>query len=97
MEYDETPQHAATREFKEETGLDIAITGLVDVFYYDSDFRGAGIMVLYRGELVGGTPAPMDDVVEVRFFGADDLPLDKIAFRSNQGVLAQWQREKLGQ
>ena len=91
MEFDEKPQEAAVREFKEETGLDIAITELMDVFYYNTDFRGPGIMVLYRGELVGGEPSPMDDAVELGFFGPDELPDDEaIAFLSNRTVLAQW-------
>ncbi len=95
VEYDETPAHAAVREFKEETGLDAEITGLVDVVYYNADFRGAGIMVLYRGTVVGGEPVAMDDVVEVGFFSKEDIPPDKeIAFDSNRVALAQWKNER---
>lgn len=94
MEYDETPQHAAAREFKEETGFDIAITALVDVFYYNSDFRGAGILILYRGQITGGAPTPMDDAAEIQLFGPADLPpADQIAFASNRLALQQWQAQ----
>lgn len=94
MEYDETPQQAAIREFKEETGFDIAITALVDVFYYDADFRGAGILILYRGRISGGAPTPMDDAAEIRFLGPAELPpADQIAFASNQLALQQWQAQ----
>ncbi|HEY85992.1 MAG TPA: NUDIX hydrolase [Chloroflexi bacterium] len=93
MEIDEKPQAAAAREFKEETGLDIRITGLVDVFHYSADFKGPGIMVLYKGEITRGDPKAMDDVVEIAFFGPDELPEDEaIAFESNRLVLAQWKK-----
>lgn len=91
VEYDESPATGAVREFKEETGLDVEITGLLDVVYYNADFRGAGIMVLYGGKVTGGTPAPMDDVVEVGFFGRDEIPAgDEIAFESNRIALEKW-------
>ncbi len=91
VEYNESPATGAVREFKEETGLDVEIIELMDVVYYNADFRGAGIMVLYRGELLGGTPTPMDDVVEVGFFNRDEIPADdEIAFESNRIALAKW-------
>jgi len=91
VEYDETPAQGAMREFKEETGLDVEITELLDVVYYNADFRGAGIMVLYRGRVIGGIPVPMDDVVEVGFFSRENVPADDdIAFDSNRVALAKW-------
>ncbi len=91
VEYNEAPHTAALREFKEETGLEVTITGLVDVIHYNADFRGAGVMVLYKGNVTGGTPAPMDDVIEVGFFAPDSLPADEeIAFVSNRRALAAW-------
>ena len=95
MEIDEEPQEAAAREFREETGLDIRITGLVDVFHYSAHFKGPGIMLLYRGEITGGTLQAMDDVVDVAFFAPDELPEDEaIAFESNRIVLARWRNGK---
>lgn len=91
VEYNESPEMGAVREFKEETGLDVEITGLLDVVYYNADFRGAGIMVLYGGKVIGGTPTPMDDVVEVGLFRKDEIPADdEIAFESNRIALAKW-------
>lgn len=96
VEYDESPADAAVREFKEETGLDVSITGLVDVIYYNADFRGAGVMVLYKGIVTGGTPAAMDDVTELGFFEPDNLPADDdIAFVSNRQALAAWRAGKI--
>lgn len=96
MEIDESPEQAAIREYKEETGLDIELTGLLDIFHYQNDFRGAGILILYQARLIGGTPTPMDDVTEIGFFGPDNLPEDQIAFKTNYTVLMAWKQRKLG-
>lgn len=92
VDAEETPAEAAVRECKEETGLDVQLIGLLDVFHYTSDYRGAGILILYRAEIIGGTPQAMDDVTELAFFGPDALPT-AIAFESNRIALARWQAE----
>jgi ADP-ribose pyrophosphatase YjhB (NUDIX family) len=95
VEYDEAPDQAAVRECWEETGLRVSLTGLLDVRQYTNDARGPGIVILYRGQVVGGEPRPGDDASEVGCFGPDDLP-DDIAFATHRRVLARWQRELRG-
>ena len=92
VEYDEAPTDAAIRECLEETGLKVQLTGLLDVRQYTNDARGPGIVILYRGQVVGGEPRPGDDAGEVGFFGPDELPAD-IAFATHRRVLARWQEE----
>jgi ADP-ribose pyrophosphatase YjhB (NUDIX family) len=92
VEYDEEPEEAARRECKEETGLDVRLTGLFDVYHYRSDFRGSGILIVYRAEVVGGELQPGDDASEARFFGPDQLP-QEIAFASNCKALRCWQQQ----
>ena len=92
VEYDEDPAGAAVRECLEETGLQVQLTGLLEVSQYVNDSRGPGILVLYRGRIVGGEPRPGDDAGEVGLFGPDELP-DDIAFPSNRRALARWQEE----
>ncbi len=92
VEYDEAPADAAVRECLEETGLRVHLTGLVEVSHYGNDARGSGILVLYRGRVVGGEPRPGDDASEVGFFGPEELP-DNIAFPSNRRALARWREE----
>lgn len=93
VEYDEGPADAAVRECLEETGLQVRLTGLLDVGQYVSDLRGPGIIILYRGQVVGGEACPGDDASEVGFFGPNELP-DDIAFPSNREALARWREEK---
>ena len=95
VEYDEDPAQAAVRECLEETGLEVRLTSLLEVSQYVNDSRGPGIVVLYRGQIVGGEPLPGDDASEVGFFGPDDMP-DDIAFPSNRRALARWREEVRG-
>ena len=95
VEIDESPEAAAVREYKEETGLDIQLTGLFDIFHFHSAVKGAGILILYSGRIIGGTPRPMDDLVELTFYAPAGLPADdEIAFASNRQALQRWQNEK---
>jgi 8-oxo-dGTP diphosphatase len=92
VEYDESPAEAAVRECLEETGLEVRLVGLLEVSQYLSELRGPGILVLYRGEVVGGEPCPGDDASEVGFFGPEELP-DDIAFPSNRRALERWREQ----
>jgi len=92
VEYDEAPEQAAVREFLEETGLEVRLIDLLEVRQYTNDARGPGVVILYRGQVVGGEPRPGDDASEVRLFGRDELPED-IAFATHRRVLAQWREE----
>ena len=93
IEIGETPQQAASRECQEESGFDVEINRLIDVFYYE-DYRGSGILVLYQGKITDGSAQPGDDVQEVSLFGPADLP-DNIAFDSNVQALTLWQAGKI--
>jgi ADP-ribose pyrophosphatase YjhB (NUDIX family) len=92
VEYDEAPDEAAVRECLEETGLEVQLTGLFEVSRYMNDSRGPGILILYRGQVVGGELRPGDDASQVALFGPNDLPED-IAFPSNRRALALWREE----
>jgi ADP-ribose pyrophosphatase YjhB (NUDIX family) len=73
MEIGETPQVTAIRECQEESGYTVEITGLVDVYYYEN-YRGSGVLIMYKGRVVGGTAQAGDDAEAVAFFGPDELP-----------------------
>ena len=82
---DEPRAHAA-REVLEETGLEVSIDGLIDVFYNPPSEGGASILLLYRGALVGGQIAAADDAIAAGFFGVDELP--PLAFASTRHAIA---------
>jgi ADP-ribose pyrophosphatase YjhB (NUDIX family) len=93
METGETPQATAIRECWEESGYGVEITGLIDVYYYEN-YRGSGVLIVYKGRLVDGTAQAGDDADAVALFGPDELP-DNIAFHSNLEALALWREGKI--
>jgi 8-oxo-dGTP diphosphatase len=86
MEYGETPEHCATRELLEETGLEATLAGLFGVYAGFDDPRVRAILILYVAGDVRGTLAPGDDAIETRFFPLDRLP-DEIAFQAHAQAL----------
>lgn len=93
MEIGETPQVTAIRECQEESGYTVEITGLVDVYYYEN-YRGSGVLIMYKGHVVGGTAQAGDDAEAVAFFDPDELP-ENIAFQSNLDTLVAWREGKI--
>ena len=81
----EDPQGALQREVQEETGLQVEITGLVDVLGGREHPRGADILIAYRARITGGSLRPGDDASEVAFFTLDNLP--PLAFQSTKSLL----------
>jgi ADP-ribose pyrophosphatase YjhB (NUDIX family)/NTP pyrophosphatase (non-canonical NTP hydrolase) len=102
LEYNESPEQAAQREVREETGLEVRLRGIISIFpdmYADVD-SGAGegatnveaertINIFYLAEVAGGAERPGDDAAELCWFGPDELP-DNVAFASGRRVLEAW-------
>src|SRR5262245_19681366 len=47
-EADESPEQAARREALEEIGVEVVLDGVLGIYHYIDDPRGAGILVIYR-------------------------------------------------
>ncbi|MEV0360319.1 NUDIX domain-containing protein [Nocardia sp. NPDC050697] len=80
METGETLGDCAVRETHEETGLDIAITGLLGIYtdpehviaYTDGEVRQE-FAVVYYGRVIGGEISVSHESTEVRFIAPVDL------------------------
>ncbi len=93
VEYDEGPEEAAVRECREETGLEIELTGLLDVHSFDDQFRKKkGALIIYAGHPTGGDLAPGDDASEAAFFSPAQLPAN-IAFDGHAHIIRAWQEQ----
>jgi len=87
MDIDEAVEETARREFKEETGFDVRIDGLIGV--YSLVERGV-LLVAYAGTIVGGTLNMDHETQAVDFFAPDNLP--DLAFEQNRQIIADWLR-----
>ncbi len=89
----EDPVAAGVRECREETGLIVRITTLLDVHFANSHPGGADIVIVYKAVVEGGSLKAGDDAAEVGFFPPDALP--PLGFSVTKKVLAMWQRRML--
>ncbi len=91
IDYGEDPREAAVREVREETGLKVRITRLIDVLGPDAAGEGsATIVILFEGQVIGGTLTAQDDIDRAAFFAPHEIPHDEVAFESTRLLLARW-------
>ena len=95
IEWDESAADCAVRELKEETGFDIEVQGLFNVYSGNDDPRTNALLILYFGKVVGGTAQAGDDAAAVEFFSLADIP-DNIAFAAHIQAIADLQRDYPG-
>jgi 8-oxo-dGTP diphosphatase len=72
---------AALREAREECGLEVRVDSLVDIYSYTGR---TPIVIVFAATLVGGTLAVDEEGLEARWFAADEVPWDELAFRSTK-------------
>jgi molybdenum cofactor cytidylyltransferase len=82
----EVVEEAALRETREETGLDVEITGLVGVY---SEPGNAVIVIAFAAEVRGGRLSADDDLADLRSYDPDNLP--EMAFPHDVRIIRDWQ------
>ena len=75
---------AAIREAREESGLDIHIDGLVNIYSYPGR---TPIIIVYAATEVGGDLCADEECLEAALFELNKLPWDELAFRSTREAL----------
>lgn len=99
LEEGEAPLDGLRRELREETGLEIEpgefFAALTDLY---GDEPGAQFILSlnWTARLLDGEPVAADDIAEIRWFAADELPrAEEIAFPSVAVLVRRW-RERRG-
>src|SRR5688572_10720930 len=83
----EEVQRAAVREAREETGLDVRIDRLINIYSYSGR---TPVIVVYSATMIGGCLGCDDEGLEARFFEPGAIPWDELAFRSTQEALREF-------
>jgi ADP-ribose pyrophosphatase YjhB (NUDIX family) len=77
LEPGESPDEAAVRETREETGLEVRVVQLVDLFSRKAGVDGAVhslVAAIYLCERIGGTLQTSHESLAVRYWDIDDVP-----------------------
>jgi ADP-ribose pyrophosphatase YjhB (NUDIX family) len=72
----------------EETGLQVQISGLLDVYARTRTTEGADILIVYLAQVTGGQLLASDDAEAAAYFDLGQLP--ELAFDSTQLIVARW-------
>jgi ADP-ribose pyrophosphatase YjhB (NUDIX family) len=80
----ESLEAAAIREVKEESGLDIRLTRLLDVY---SSPGNPVILIAYAGEVTGGSIQVDEEGLDARAFAPAEIPWDQLAFPNTPQVI----------
>ena len=94
LEGREHPEEGARREVKEETGLEVEITGLVGIFmgsYPYGSVEDSTLNLYYEARPTGGVLHAGSDAQAVAWFPPGRLP-GEIAFRCAREALEAWKR-----
>ena len=83
----EEVQLAAVREAREETGLDVRIDRLINIYSYTGR---TPVIVVYAATMIGGCLGCDDEGLETMFFEPEAIPWDELAFRSTQEALREF-------
>lgn len=95
MEWSEHPEQTTIRELKEETGLDVKINSLFNIYTGDDDPRSNSVLILYLADKIGGKMVAADDALDVGFFDINDLPKE-IAFEAHLRAINEVKEKLFG-
>ena len=85
VERGESVEHAAAREAREETNLDVEIGDLIGLYSSEGE---TVVLVISAATAASGDPEAGDDLVEIGWFAAAELP--ELAFPRDREIMAAW-------
>ena len=92
MEIDESVEECAAREAEEETGVRVEIRGLVGVYSRPGPHGPGIVSIVFRGEVAEPDLNPGREALEARWFEAEDIPWDDLAYDTTRWALRDWSK-----
>ena len=89
VEADEDPKDAAKREVREETGLEVELSDLLDVYYFTDDPRGNGVAFVYKAEKISGEIKINGEASAAKFFHWNEIPAN-LTKGGHDKMIRQW-------
>ena len=86
VDFGETATDAAMRETFEETGLEVELTALHNVYSYP----GSPIIIVYRAHVTGGTITACAENDRIEWVETAKIPWESLAFTSTREALREW-------
>jgi ADP-ribose pyrophosphatase YjhB (NUDIX family) len=83
----EEVRSAAIRETLEESGIEIRLERLVNIYSYTGRVP---VIIVYAATMTGGCLGCDDEGLEARFFEPDSIPWEDLAFRSTIEALREF-------
>ena len=90
VEIDEHPEETVERETLEETGLEVQVGHVLDV-YHLPDYHT--VTIAYTASITGGKINAGDDAADVAWFSKDSLP--ELFFESTKTLVKLWQNDQI--
>jgi 8-oxo-dGTP diphosphatase len=78
---------AAVREAREESGLQVRLDHLINVYSYPGR---APVVIVYAASILGGALCADDECLEARFFEPHEIPWGELAFPSTHDGLTEY-------
>jgi len=91
VERGERAEVAAEREVLEECGLRIRARDIIGLYSYEGQIP---VIAVFRADVLGGEPTPLDETMDVRTFPRDGLPWSEMAFPSTEQALKDFLRDR---
>lgn len=95
LEPNESPVEGAVRETREETGLEVRVTGLIDVFSRPAgsyDYPHALVTIVYGCEVTGGSLQTSHETLNLRYWRVQDVPEWHAQHRAYAEAAEAWER-----
>ncbi len=87
LEVDETVHEAAIRETLEETGLLVEPGEIIGLY---TRLEAAVVTIAFEARVVGGSPTPTREALEIATFDPAAIPWPELAFRTTMWMLRDW-------